>query len=184
MSAPPFAIDGHFWIEASDGSIIEPSPMPDKKPFNLKDKYYKKASDNLQKLVIEIAYRKYEELYGFSRNSEAWCEFLDNHCYRFSGCFHNALKYLKDHPDGNKLVFGYFGVYHKVGGHYPKNTVYWIYGCSEYKSITNIFYKVENAKNARIDTYYTYEDWNSRDNKVIKYCEHKQDEDFFNRFFE
>lgn len=160
----PFNIDGHFWLEDQNGIIIEPTPFDNKAPFNITTKYYKKANPMIQKMVIEMAHRKYEELYNTTRDSENWVYILSQHRYVPNACFHNTLKYLQKTKGNYKIVFGYLGVYHHTATQtYPKNSVYWLYGCSRYSKISDIF---RNDNNQNIDNYWTYEKWDDRDNKL------------------
>jgi hypothetical protein len=160
----PINIDGHFWLEDSNGVIIEPTPFQDRKPFNISSKYYKKASPHIQKMVIEMTHRKYEEFYDFKRDSEEWEYILKKHTFIPNACFHNALKYMLHFNNNYKLVFGYLGVYHHTATQtYPKNSVYWLYGCSKYSTVREIFH---TDKTTDIDNYWTYEKWDDRDNKL------------------
>lgn len=157
-------IDGHFWLEVEGVTIIDPTPFPNKPPYNITPKYYKKASESIQKLAIEMLYRKYEASAGCSRDSDEWVYYLMSHEYQLGACFHNVLKFKDNTRQKVKIVFGYVGVYHNQATRmYPKNSVYWLYGCTKYSNIKDLF----KGNLSKPEDYWTYENWDDRDNKAV-----------------
>ena len=138
-------IDGHYWLE------VNGKPLPETFPKNTKkfevcnaEIFYKPADETTQKIAIEIMYRSNEAYYNVKRDTPLFQKFISSRKFEENACLFTVLKLQQKYPNG-KIVFGSVGFKYPNGvnkktafcNRLPKNAVWWIYGCGNFKKITD-----------------------------------------------